>query len=164
MEKVLGPTGIRQHVLDSITPILNERTARYLNVLSDGKLSAVWTTLTQTKKGEIKEKFNIAVSNSVGGDSFDSLSGGEKRKVRVACCLALQELVSSRATKPIEIFIADEVDHALDEAGVERLIGVLNEKAQVCKTLLVISHNPLRNWIDNTITVIKEDGKTRLSQ
>ena len=164
VEKVLGPTGIRQHVLDSITPILNERTARYLNVLSDGKLSAVWTTLTQTKKGEIKEKFNIAVSNSVGGDSFDSLSGGEKRKVRVACCLALQELVSSRATKPIEIFIADEVDHALDEAGVERLIGVLNEKAQVCKTLLVISHNPLRNWIDNTITVIKEDGKTRLSQ
>ncbi len=155
---IYGPTGVRQHVLDTITPVLNDRTARYLDVLSDGKLQAVWTTLTRTKKGEVKEKFNIAVTNTVGGGSFESLSGGEKRKVRVACCLALQELVASRATKPIELFIADEVDHALDEAGVERLIGVLQEKAECCKSLFVISHNPLRNWIENVITVTKHDG------
>ena len=155
---IFGPIGVRQHVLDTVTPILNDRTARYLDVLSDGKLQAIWTTLTRTKKGEVKEKFNIMVSNRVGGGSFESLSGGEKRKVRVACCLALQELVASRATKPIELFIADEVDHALDDAGVERLIGVLNEKAECCKSLFVISHNPLRNWIENTITVIKHDG------
>lgn len=161
--QIFGPQGVRQHVLDAITPILNDRTARYLNILSDGKLSAVWTTLATTKKGEIKEKFNIAVTNAVGGNSFESLSGGEKRKVRVACCLALQELVASRATKPIELFIADEVDHALDESGVERLIGVLNDKAQTCKTLLVISHNPLRNWIDNVITVTKENGQSKIS-
>ena len=157
-KEIYGPTGVRQHVLDTITPVLNDRTARYLDVLSDGKLQAIWTTLTRTKKGEVKEKFNIAVTNRVGGGSFESLSGGEKRKVRVACCLALQELVASRATKPIELFIADEVDHALDEAGVERLIGVLQEKADCCKSLFVISHNPLRNWIENVITVTKHDG------
>lgn len=158
LKRVFGKEGVRQHVLDTITPILNEKTARYLNALSDGKLSAIWTTLSMTKKGEVKENFNIKVSNSVGGNSFASLSGGEKRKVRVACCLALQELVASRATKPIELFVADEVDHALDDAGVERLIAVLNEKAETCKTLLVISHNPLRNWIDNVIQVVKKDG------
>ena len=158
LKQIFGKEGVRQHVLDTVTPVLNDRTARYLNALSDGKLSAIWTTLSATKKGEIKENFNIKVSNSVGGNSFASLSGGEKRKVRVACCLALQELVASRATKPIELFVADEVDHALDDAGVERLIGVLNEKAFSCKTLLVISHNPLRNWIDNVIQVVKKDG------
>ena len=155
---IFGPSGVRAHVLETITPTLNDRTARYLDILSDGKLKATWTTLSKTKKGELREKFNIAVENTVGGGTFASLSGGEKRKVRVACCLALQEVVASRATKPIELFIADEVDHALDEAGVERLIGLLNEKAQTCGTLLVISHNPLRNWIDNTITVRKENG------
>jgi DNA repair exonuclease SbcCD ATPase subunit len=155
---VFGSGGVRAHILDTITPILNDRTARYLDVLSDGKLKAVWTTLSQTKKGELRESFNIAVENSVGGGSFASLSGGEKRKVRLACCLALQEVVASRATKPIELFIADEVDHALDEAGVERLIALLNEKAQTCGSLFVISHNPLRNWIDNVITVRKRDG------
>lgn len=158
LKQIFGKEGVRQHVLDTVTPVLNDRTARYLNALSDGKLSAIWTTLSATKKGEVKENFNIKVSNSVGGNSFASLSGGEKRKVRVACCLALQELVASRATKPIELFVADEVDHALDDAGVERLIGVLNEKAFSCKTLLVISHNPLRNWIDNVIQVVKKDG------
>lgn len=158
LKQVFGKEGVRQHVLDTVTPVLNDRTARYLNALSDGKLSAIWTTLSTTKKGEVKENFNIKVSNSVGGNSFASLSGGEKRKVRVACCLALQELVASRATKPIELFVADEVDHALDDAGVERLISVLNEKAYSCKTLLVISHNPLRNWIDNVIQVVKKDG------
>lgn len=156
-KQVFGKSGVRQHILDTITPVLNQRTARYLDVLSDGKLKAVWTTLTTTKKGEIKESFNIKVESSVGG-GFETLSGGEKRKVRVACCLALQELVASRATKPIELFVADEVDHALDDAGVERLIGVLNEKSTVCKTLLVISHNPLRNWIDNLLKVVKKDG------
>ena len=135
------PKGVRAHILDTITPLLNDRTARYLDVLSDGKLRAVWTT-PLTKKGEVREQFNIAVSNEVGGGTFESLSGGEKRKVRVACRLALQEIVASRATKPIELSIADEVDHALDEAGVERLIGVLNEKAEICKSLFVISHNP----------------------
>lgn len=158
LKQIFGKEGVRQHVLDTVTPVLNDRTARYLNALSDGKLSAIWTTLSATKKGEIKENFNIKVSNSAGGGSFASLSGGEKRKVRVACCLALQELVASRATKPIELFVADEVDHALDDAGVERLISVLNEKAYSCKTLLVISHNPLRNWIDNVIQVVKKDG------
>lgn len=158
LKQIFGKEGVRQHVLDTVTPVLNDRTARYLNALSDGKLSAIWTTLSATKKGEVKENFNIKVSNSVGGNSFASLSGGEKRKVRVACCLALQELVASRATKPIELFVADEVDHALDDAGVERLIGVLNEKAFSCKSLLVISHNPLRNWIDNVIQVVKKDG------
>ena len=74
----------------------------------------------------------------------------------------LQEIVASRATKPIELFIADEVDHALDEAGVERLIGVLNEKAEICKSLFVISHNPLRNWIDNVITIKKKDGYSEI--
>ena len=163
LKNVFGPTGVRAHILDTVTPVLNDRTARYLDVLSDGKLSAVWTTLTTTKKGEIKEQFNVEVKNTVGGGSFESLSGGEKRKVRVACCLALQEIVASRAKKPIDLFIADEVDHALDEAGVERLIGLLQEKANHCGTLLVISHNPLRNWIDNTITIKKENGVSSLS-
>jgi DNA repair exonuclease SbcCD ATPase subunit len=162
LKTVFGSQGVRQHILDTITPILNDKTADYLNILSDGKLTAIWTTLTANKSGEVKEKFSIQVANSVGGGTFDSLSGGEKRKVRVACCLALQELVASRATKPIEIFIADEVDHALDDTGVERLIGVLNEKAKTCGTLMVISHNPLRNWIDKTITITKENGYSEI--
>ena len=161
--KVYGPSGVRAHILDTVTPYLNTRTQEYLAVLADGNIRAVWSTLTTNAKGELKEKFAIEVTNDKGAESFEGLSGGEKRKVRLACCMALQDMVASRATKPIELFIADEVDHALDESGLERLMTVLNDKAKERGTVLVISHNALSDWIDNVVTVRKEGGYAKVS-
>ncbi len=161
--KVFGPAGVRAHILDTVTPFLNERTADYLSVLSDGNISAVWSTLSTTAKGDLKEKFNIDVTNEKGAKTFKGLSGGEKRKVRLAAMLALQDLVASRATKPIELWIGDEIDDALDSAGLERLMGVLERKARERGTVLVISHNDLKCWIDNTVTVTKRDGLSAIS-
>jgi DNA repair exonuclease SbcCD ATPase subunit len=161
--KVYGPAGVRAHVLDTVTPYLNDRTSHYLSALADDNIHAVWNTLTTNAKGEVKEKFQIEVTNDKGAESFEGLSGGEKRKVRLACCMALQDMVASRATKPIGLFIADEVDHALDESGLERLMTVLNDKAKERGTVLVISHNSLSDWIDEVITVTKEKGFGKVS-
>ena len=161
--KVFGPAGVRAHILDTVTPYLNDRTREYLGALADGNIHATWATLAKTAKGDLKEKFNIDVTNDKGAESFAGLSGGEKRKVRLACAMALQDMVASRATKPIEIFIADEVDHALDESGLERLMGVLERKARERGTVLVISHNSLSDWIDSVITVTKSGGLARVS-
>ena len=161
--KVYGPAGVRAHILDTVTPYLNEQTREYLGSLADGNIHATWATLTKTAKGELKEKFNIDVVNDKGAKSFAGLSGGEKRKVRLATAMALQDLVASRATKPIDIFIADEVDHALDESGLERLMGVLERKAKERGTVLVISHNSLADWCDNVITVTKKGGVAGVS-
>ena len=156
--KVFGPAGVRAHILDTVTPFLNDRTADYLSALSDGNISAVWSTLSTTAKGDTKEKFNIEVENDKGGKSFKLLSGGGKRKVRLATMLALQDLVASRATKPINLWIGDEIDDALDPAGLERLMGILERKARERGTVLVISHNELRDWCDNVATVTKRGG------
>ena len=161
--KVFGPAGVRAHILDTVTPYLNDRTAHYLSALADGNIHATWNTLTTNAKGEVKEKFQIEVVNDKGAESFDGLSGGEKRKVRLACAMALQDMVASRATKPINIFICDEVDHALDESGLERLMTILNEKAKERGTVLVISHQSLGDWIDEVITVTKEKGYGQVS-
>lgn len=156
--KVFGPAGVRAHILDTVTPFLNERTADYLSALSDGNITAVWSTLSTTAKGDLKEKFNIEVENDKGAESFAGLSGGEKRKVRLATMLALQDLVASRASKPIALWIGDEIDDALDPAGLERLMGVLERKARERGTVLVVSHAELRDWIDNVVTVTKKGG------
>jgi DNA repair exonuclease SbcCD ATPase subunit len=162
--KVFGPAGARAHILDSVTPFLNTQTARYLGTLSDGRIEAVWTTLARTAKGELKEKFTIEVTKDRAGDTFAALSGGEKRKVRLACALALQDLVASRATKPIELFIGDEVDDALDDAGLERLMSVLEEKARERGTVMVISHRSLRDWIRNIVTIVNEGGRSVIEE
>lgn len=159
---VFGPAGVRAHVLDTVTPFLNQQTAKYLGTLSDGNISAIWSTLTRKKNGDLSEKFSIQVKNDKGANSFAGLSGGEKRKVRLATAMALQDLVASRATKPIDLFMADEVDHALDEAGLERLMSILDEKAKERGTVLVISHNSLSDWIREQATVIKENGISRV--
>ena len=161
--EVFGPAGVRAHILDTVTPFLNAKTAEYLTALSDGNLTATWTTLGKTAKGEIREKFNIEVNSVTAGDSFGSLSGGEKRKVRLACAMALQDLVASRATKPIDLFIGDEIDHALDPAGLERLMGVLEQKAKERGTVLVISHGDLTDWIRQVMVVTKSGGYSTVS-
>lgn len=153
---VFSPSGVRAHILDTVTPFLNDRTARYLGTLSDGNISASWTTLVKNAKGELKEKFAIEVANDLGGATFRSISGGEKRKVRVACALALQDLVASRATKPIDLFVGDEIDDALDVAGLERLMTILDEKARERGSVFVISHGNLRDWIRTTMIVTKQ--------
>jgi DNA repair exonuclease SbcCD ATPase subunit len=156
--KVFGPAGVRAHILDTVTPYLNDRTQEYLGALSDGNIHAVWATLTTTAKGDLKEKFNIEVTNDMGAESFAGLSGGEKRKVRLATAMALQDMVASRATKPINIAICDEIDHALDEAGLERLMTILERKGKEKGTVLIISHNSLSDWCSDVITVTKSGG------
>lgn len=161
--KVFGPAGIRAHLLDTVTPFLNARTSDYLSALSDGNITAVWSTLTKTAKGELKEKFSIDVAHAKGGASYGLISGGEKRKVRLATALALQDLVASRATKPIDLWVGDEIDDALDPAGLERLMVILERKARERGTVLVISHNELKDWCDNVLTVVKTGkGQSRI--
>lgn len=160
---VFSPSGVRAHILDTVTPFLNERTSEYLTALSDESLTAVWSTLATSAKGDIREKFNIEVENASGAKCFVGLSGGEKRKVRLATMLALQDLVATRATKPIDLWIGDEIDHALDSAGLERLMGILEAKARERGTVLVISHNELTDWSDNVMTVTKSGGYSKLT-
>ena len=159
---VYGLSGVRAHILETVTPQLNAKTMEYLSHLSDGNLSAEWNTLAETTKGELRENFHIGVVSKTGGESYRQLSGGEKRKVRLATNMALQDLVASRASKAIDLYIGDEIDHALDESGLERLMGVLEERAKVKGTVLVISHNELSDWIRESVLAIKENGFTRL--
>lgn len=159
-----GPAGVRARILDNVTPFLNAQTSKYLSVLSDGHISANWSTLTTDAKGNMKERFTIDVESDTGGSSFKLLSGGEKRKVRVSTSLALQDLVATRATKPIELFIGDEIDHALDPAGIERLTSVLEEKAKGSGTVLVISHNDMSDFISQQIVVEKKGGVSTVKE
>ena len=125
-------------------------------VLLDNKQEPIGTRIFGPVTRELREKFNIDVQNDKGAKSFKGLSGGEKRKVRLATMLALQDLVASRASKPIDLYIGDEIDDALDTAGLERLMVILERKARERGTVLVVSHADLRDWIDNVCTVTKQ--------
>lgn len=162
VQRVFAPSGVRAHVLDEVTPFLNARTAVYLDTLSDGNILANWATLVKNAKGELTEKFSIEVEHAKGGKKFKAISGGEKRKVRISTALALQDLVATRASKPIDLFIGDEIDDALDQAGLERLTMILEEKARERGSVFIISHNDLKDWVSQVLTVRKSGGATTI--
>jgi DNA repair exonuclease SbcCD ATPase subunit len=163
--QVFAPAGVRARRLDEATPYLNERTAHYLGSLSDGSIDAYWTTLSEKKNGDLTEKFSVTVEKKgVGSGSFKNLSGGEKRKVRLACALALQDLVATRAAKAIDLWIGDEIDDALDSAGLERLMGVLEEKARDRGTVLVISHNDIKDFCRRSFVVTKVNQRATVTE
>jgi DNA repair exonuclease SbcCD ATPase subunit len=120
--------------------------------------------LIKSAKGELREKFSIEVDHAEGGSSFKLISGGEQRKVQIATALALQDLVARRATKPIDLFIGDEIDNALDDAGLERLVTVLDEKAKERGTVMIISHSDIRDWIARVIMVSKKDKTSTITE
>ncbi|HBX1536171.1 TPA: exonuclease, partial [Klebsiella pneumoniae] len=158
--QIYSPSGVRSHILTAVTPFLNDRTAEYLSTMSDGNISAVWSTMDTTKKGEIRDKFNIAVEKAGFSKDFRGLSGGEKRKVRLACALALQDMVANRASKSIQLFIGDEIDDALDSAGLERLMGILEAKARERGTVMIVSHKEMKSWFRETVTLEIKEGRS----
>lgn len=160
---ILGRKGFRGEVLDRVTPYLNNRTTHYLDQLTNGNIQAEWMTLAQNSFGDYVESFHIEVKHKSGVNKFANLSGGEKRKVRLACALALQDLVASRAVKPIKLFVADEIDDAIDESGLELLMGLLEEKATEMGTVLIISHNDIGDCVRNKITVTKEHNVSTIT-
>lgn len=158
VEYTYSPKGVRYYMLESVAPTLTYNTNKYLNILTDGGIAAKWSTVVKTGTKDYKEKFRIDCFMDGKETEYGCLSGGEARKVRLACFFGLQDLIASRATKNISIWCGDEIDHALDAAGIERLMSLLDAKIKTKSTILVISHNELRDWIPNVAVVTRKNN------
>lgn len=156
-----GNQGIKSVLLDSVTPFLNERANYYLSKLTESTIEVEFTTQEKLKNGKIKDKFSVKVTNLHGDDEYKGNSNGEKRRVDVAINMALQDLVSSRSNKKLDIIVYDEVFDGLDEIGCNTVIELLQEKARMFGTVIVITHNEhLKQMFTKFLTVKKEDGRT----
>jgi DNA repair exonuclease SbcCD ATPase subunit len=156
-----GNQGIKSVLLDSVTPFLNERANYYLSKLTESTIEVEFTTQEKLKNGNMKDKFSVKVTNIHGDDEYKGNSNGEKRRVDVAINMALQDLVSSRSNKKLDIIVYDEVFDGLDEIGCNTVIELLQEKARMFGTVIVITHNEhLKQMFTKFLTVKKEDGRT----
>jgi len=157
-----GNRGIKSMLLDSVVPMLNESAVRYSNLLTDGKISVEFRSTSETKAGQIRDKLSVVVREQSASDSYVGCSGGEKRRADVVVLLALHDLISRRSHTQVNLLILDEVFEALDKAGVERLVTLLQEFARE-KAVYVISHmSEMGDFFDNVIRVRKSGGVSRV--
>ena len=154
--------GIQSYLLDSITPTLNQRVNFYLKDLSDNRIRAEFQTVTKNKSGEWTDKFKLIVRNIDGGDTYTSLSGGAKRRVDLACSLAVSDIKRSMSQKPLELFVFDECTEFLDGFWVERFLDSIKRNFGQYSTF-VISHRQLNGaYFDHVLRVVKENGESKI--
>ncbi len=156
--------GIKSHVLDLVTPELNNRVSDYLNFLTGGTITINFSTQTKKSDGEMSDKFDIKVTNNGSDTSYESLSSGEQRRVDIAISLTLQDILMSKSDTNSNVLIYDELFESLDAVGAESVVELLKKRLDTVDTIFVVTHNEnLKPLFSETITAIKEkDGNTHI--
>lgn len=158
LETAYGRTGLKVHIFETLTPVLNARANTYASRLADDTLKITFSTVTRNKDGSLAERFSVQVVNDQGADGYLGNSAGERRKIDLAIALAMSDLVAIRSGKPIDFFAVDEVAEHLDATGIERLVEILQDKAKERGSLMCISHTDLRSHIANAMVVRKSNA------
>lgn len=160
-----GNKGIRSVVLDFITPFLNERANEYLQTLSGSDIEIEFQTQVKNSKGELKDKFDVLVKNSNGGESYKANSAGEQKRIDLSISFAIQDLIMSKDDISTNIALYDECFDGLDTIGCENVVKLLKDRLKTVSTIFVITHSEsLKPLFENIITMVKEDGVSRLEK
>lgn len=150
-----GPRGIKSFVFESALPYLTARTNHYSSYLTGGTVTIDIAPTTVVKStGSVKEKLTVSAINSHGANVYAGNSDGERRRIDICVLLALQDLISTRASKTWNTLIFDEIFDALDKTGIEHVIDMLRTFRD--KSIYIISHSEdIKKHFDTAITIKK---------
>ena len=167
-KKAFSSTGVKSLLLDRFCNEYNQLANEYISTISNGSMSILITPTKTLKSGEERNKIGIDVRFNGFTVAYESLSGGEKKRVDIALCLALNRWVALRYKLPssglLGFIVLDEIFAFLDMLG-EEAIGTLLYKEGVGKAVYVISHtNELNSYANKYFTVTKKDGISSLTE
>jgi DNA repair exonuclease SbcCD ATPase subunit len=157
-----GVQGIQSFLLESMTPTLNSKIKKYLDMISGGMLQAEFHTVKKLKNGEYRENFGLSASSTVGAQTYRGLSGGEKARVNIAVSLALGEMKRIQSEKEINLLILDEPFNGLDSEGVSDVLSLLKENFNQMPLFLVSHVDVDQSMVDDLIVMKKQNGISSL--
>jgi len=129
-----GPSGLRDHALRSVLPIVNQVVQGYLDRFAPVPMEVLFRS-QRLKSGEEKTgKIEVAVRKPEGFVELDSCSGGERRCVDIALAFALGDITFCGT------LLFDEWFDALDEQTTGQVHAVLESIAQ-SRTVIIATHN-----------------------
>jgi len=148
---------IRRMIIQSLLPEIETKSNEYLEEMGT-PFQIELNTFKETKSNTIKEEFNIQVLDKITGETFPihMRSTGERKRIGVSVCFALQSIKASRIKKIFDFRFFDEFLDNLDATGVDFFLKLLDkEQGQN----FVISHNDeLKNRFHRHIGIIKSGG------
>ena len=158
--------GIRALLLDRFCNEFSRILNNYLSEISNESMRLILTPTSMTKGGEERNKIGMTVKFKEYDVSYNSLSGGEKRRVDCSLIFALSKYLEEKyelgSQGLLGIMVLDEVFGGLDTEGIDSLISLL-ERESKGKSIFIIDHNPrLTAFADRVFTVKKENNISSL--
>lgn len=156
-------TGIISFITEDVIKFLNIRIKEYLDILSDGNLSLVFSPESKLQKGTVSNKIETKMWIN-GEETLDSLnSGGELQRFVLTVDLALSDMVESRSPTHFNLKFLDEPFDGIDSSGQTKALSLFKKIAENRKGFFVISHDKeMQSFCDNSIYVIKRNDISKI--
>ena len=139
----------RAYLLSSAIEFMNTRLAYYSSKLFSNEEDII--TISQDS-----QKLDICV----GEACYESLSGGEKRRVDLSIVFAQRDLARELSNITSNLLILDEIMESMDEEATQVMLDlVLTDSGDDIKSLYIISHNDYSLPVDSKIIICKEKNK-----
>ena len=162
-----GKSGIPALLLDRFCNMFNKKVNYYLSIISGGVMNVMLSSRKKLKSGEMRDKVDILVTYRNDICSYNSLSGGERKRVDIALMLALDNVIRNSfklKNRLLGILIMDEVFGFLDKDGEEGAAQILVELGYDCAVFVVSHSDELINWFPQVWVVKKEKGLSNLKK
>lgn len=158
IKQIMSDDGFKSHIIKKMLTVLNERINYYLQ-----KLDANCTMV-------FNEYFDDSLINDRGVEcSYDGFSGGEQRRIDLACLFAFMDIRRIQGEVAFNINFFDEIlDSALSTDGSQKLFEILHERSTDYKEhSYIITHKQenLKNPLVNDIIYLEKiGGITRIKE
>lgn len=164
LERAYGKDGIPALIIESVAiPQLEVEASRILTVLGGAATQVELRTQRELKSGDgTKESLDIVLHTDTGERDYSTFSGGERTRIDLGLRLALAKLLADRRGAESRVLVIDEPD-GLDAQGFSALVEILNGLQDTFSKILVVSHHPdLRHAFDQSLEIVKENGRSRV--
>lgn len=138
----------RAYLLSDIISKMNSKLAEYSQKLFENQTDRISLSTEDNK-------LNILL----GDNSYESLSGGEKKKVDLALVLAQRDIALLISGFQCNLLVLDEILENMDAVSSDISLRLLNDVSGDIESLYVISHNNYAIPVDRTITVTKHQNR-----
>lgn len=147
--KMFGDEGIKEYMIKKYIPVLNKSIDKVLKSFGVPFTIAFDSSMDHT----FDNSFGLA-------KEYKALSEGQKRRMNFSIYIAFREFVNKIGRFTINTLFLDEIlDTAMDDSGLEDMIGIIKSKVNDLGSVYLISHkmNSLNEEFENILEV-KFDG------
>ncbi len=162
-EKGFGPRGIKNFIFDELVFALTDLSQTYLDEMTNNTMTIRFNPRKAKKNSEgFIETIGLEISSRNDPRDYFTWSASERKKISLAVDLAMHQMLGEIFSSPFDLMIFDETFDGLDSVGVELFCSTLRKQLKRTPQIFVVSHIELPDIFDHTITIVKENGCSRI--